>query len=152
MRSPLGKALRKAFLSKLQDTLPQFVRVNGSGASPGDMLYVWKFRPALNFYVYLSTSQKSHRDSFTVELACSADGFPFTHAALGPDPQKDGSVRFRLPQLYQDEWRPRTGCEPLWWIGPPRQPGVENAVALDRALPAATAGPGAAYRGSLSSD
>ena len=134
MRSPLGKALRKSFSSKVQHSLQHFVSVKENSLLPGDLLYVWRFRPNLNFYILLSISQKFHDDSFTVELACSADDFPFTHAALGPNPQKDGSVRFRLPQLYRDEWRPRSGWEPRWWIGPPRQPALENAVALDRAL------------------
>jgi hypothetical protein len=118
----------------MQEELPQFVPVKSKQTLPGDILYVWSFSQSLKFYIYLAISQKSFQDSFTVELACSAADFPFSHAALGPTPQKDGSVRFRLPQLYRDEWRPRTGWEPWWWIGPPKESTGVTSKAVARAV------------------
>ena len=134
MRSPLAKAVRNSFSRRMQEELPQFVPVKSEHAVPGDLLYVWKFSQELKFYIYLEISQKSYQDSFTVELACSAADFPFSHAALGPTPQKDGSVRFRLPQLYRDEWRPGTGWEPWWWIGSPIVPEGVTSKAVMRAV------------------
>lgn len=101
---------------------------------PGDLLYVWKVAEGLRCYIYLGVSQKSYRDSFTVELACSTSDFPFTHAALGTSPQKDGSVRFRLPQLYREEWRSKTAWEPQWWIGPPPISQEITSKAVARAV------------------
>lgn len=132
MRSPLGKTVRNTFERCMKDALPQFLSVKSKHSGPGDLLYVWKFSPGINFYVYLEISPKPQHDSFTVELACSANEFPFSHAALGTTPQKDGSVRFRLPQLYRDEWRPRTAWEPWWWIGPPTVPQEVTAKAVER--------------------
>jgi len=93
-----------------------------------------EFFSVLEFYVFLQISQKRDHDSFTVELACSSGDFSFSHAALGPTPQKDGSVRFRLPELYRDEWRPKTGWEPWWWIGPRVEPGEITSKAVARAV------------------
>jgi hypothetical protein len=134
MRSPLAKAVRNSFSRRMQEELPQFASVKSKHAIPGDLLYVWNFSQGLKFHIYLEISQKSYQDSFTVELACSAADFPFNHAALGPTPQKDGSVRFRLPQLYRDEWRPKTGWEPWWWIGPPMVPQDVTSKAVERAV------------------
>lgn len=118
----------------MQEDLPQFSLTTSELALPGDLLYIQTFAQELNFYIYLEISQKSHQDSFTIELASSADDFPFTHAALGASPQKDGTIRLRLPQLYREEWRPRTGSEPWWWIGPPMVPGNETSKAVERAV------------------
>src|SRR5882762_1591934 len=134
MRAPLAKAVRNIFSQRMQEELPQFAPVKSKQVLPGDLLYVWSFSQAQKFYIYLRISQKSHQDSFTVELASSSADFPFSHAALGPTPQKDGSLRFRLPQLYRDEWRPRTGWEPWWWIGPPIVPKEVTSKAVARAV------------------
>ena len=134
MRSPLGKAVRDSFSRKMLEELPQFLLTTAKQPLPGDLLYVWNFAQDLRFYIYLEISQKSYEDSFTVELACSPNDFPFSHAALGTAPQKEGIVRFRLPQLYRDEWRPRTGWEPRWWIGAPILPEEVTSKAVARAV------------------
>lgn len=134
MRSPLAKAVRNSFSRRMREELPQFVPVKSEHAIPGDLLYVWSFSQEHKFYIYLEISQKSYQDSFTVELARSASDFPFSYAALGPAPQKDGCVRFRLPQLYRDEWRPKAGWEPWWWIGPPIVPEGVTSKAVARAV------------------
>jgi hypothetical protein len=133
MRSPLAKAVRTSFASRIKEELPQFSAVGSKKCLPGDLLYIWSFRPNLNFYIHVQISQKSYQDSFTVELACSTTSFPFSTAALGPTAQKDGAVRFRLPQLYRDEWRAKTGWEPWWWIGPPIIPEEVTSKAAERA-------------------
>lgn len=118
----------------MREQLPQFVPAKSKQAMPGDLLYVWDIAKGLRCYVRLQINQKSYEDSFTVELACSTSDFPFTHAALGTSPQKDGSVRFRLPQLYRKEWHSKTAWEPQWWIGPPPVPQEVTAKAVERAV------------------
>jgi hypothetical protein len=116
----------------MREELPQFASVESGQTLLGDMLFSWDFSPAMKFHIYLEISQKT--DSFTVELACSPSDFPFDHAALGPTPQKDSSVRFRLPQLYRNEWRSKSGWEPWWWIGPSTEPEQVIAKAVTRAV------------------
>jgi hypothetical protein len=133
MRSPIAKAVRVSFSRRMQEELPQFTRT--SSKLPGDLLYVQKFAKNLNFYINLLISHKSYQDSFTIELARSIDDYPFSRLALDPAPlNDDGTIRFRLPQLYREEWRPRTGWEPWWWIGPPMIPRNVTSKALERAL------------------
>jgi len=134
MRARLAKAVRDYFARKMQAELPQFVPSRSKPVPQGDSLYLWDFSRSLKFYVFLQVNQKPGQDSFTVELACSSGDFPFSHAALGPTQQKDGSVRFRLPQLYRDEWRPKTGWEPWWWIGLRVEPGEITSKAVARAV------------------
>ena len=134
MRARLAKAVRDNFARRMQAELPQFVPSRSKPVPPGDSLYLWNFSRSLKFYVFLQLSPKPKQDSFTVELACSSGDFPFSHAALGPTPQKDGSVRFRLPQLYRDEWRPKTGWEPWWWIVPRVEPREMTSKAVARAV------------------
>ena len=134
MRARLAKVVRDSFAHRMQAELPQFVPSRSKPVPPGDSLYLWNFSRSLKFYVFLQLSQRPDQDSFTVELACSSGDFPFSHAALGRTPQKDGSVRFRLPQLYRDEWRPKTGWEPWWWIGPRVEPREITSRAVARAV------------------
>jgi hypothetical protein len=133
MRSSLAKAVRNSFSREIAEQNPEFVPERSEQVPAGDRLFVWSFAENLRFYIYLQINQKSHQDSFTVELACSSSRFPFGHPALGPTPRKDGSVRFRLPQLYRDEWRPKTAWEPWWWIGPPQVPDEVTSKVVKRA-------------------
>ena len=134
MRARLAKAVRDSFAHRMQGELPQFVPSRSKLVPPGDSLYLWNFSRSLKFYVFLQISHKPDQDSFTVELACSSGDFPFSHAALAPTPQKDGSVRFRLPQLCKDEWHPKTGWEPWWWIAPRVEPREITSKAVARAV------------------
>jgi hypothetical protein len=133
MRPSLIEAVGRSFAHCVAIELPQFASVKSKQALPGDQLFVWEFSPDLRFYIYLQINQTPNEDSFTVELACSTSDFPFSHAALGPTPQKDGSVRFRLPQLYKDEWRPKSAWEPWWWIGEPASAEEVTTGAIARA-------------------
>jgi len=121
MRNKIGKVIREKFTRELKNTLPQFDPLELSG-STGNLLFRWKIADNLNCFVFLQMSAKQYEDNFTVELACSAmDDYPFKQGARGPDwINKDGSVRFRLPQLYVEEWRPQTAFVPWWWVGPRR--------------------------------
>lgn len=129
-----GKSRRDNFAHRMQAELPQFVPSRSKSVPSRDSLYLWNFSRSLKFYVFLQLSPKPEQDSFTVELACSSGDFPFSHAALGPTPQNDGSVRFRLPQLYRDEWRPKTGWEPWWRIVPRVEPREITSKAVARAV------------------
>ena len=131
MRAKLAKAVRETFARKLQEALPQFIPVESQRDS-GNRLYKWGVAPDVNFYVYLQLSAKSHEDSFTIELGCSRREYPFDHGARDPNHEKDGAVRFRLPQLYREEWRPKTGREPWWWIGPQKSAKESIARTMER--------------------
>jgi hypothetical protein len=133
MRTQLAKAVRQGFSGKMQQELPQFVKVESKASAPGGLLYKWEFGPGLNFYVCLQLSVKMYQDSFTVELACSKSEFPSNQLALGPNDVRNGSVRFRLPELYREEWRSTLRQQPWWWIGPKVTPQEVTSRAVTRA-------------------
>ncbi len=117
----------------MQREIPQFVEVKSEGLTSGGLLYKWEFGQDLNFYVSLQLSVKMYQDSFTVELACSKAEFPSNQLALGPKDVRDGSVRFRLPELYREEWRSTLRQQPWWWIGPKVTPKEVTSRAVARA-------------------
>lgn len=123
MRSKVAKILRETFARKLQEELPQFQRVDTESIRAGDRLFSWRRRPDLTCYIYLFISPKPNQDRFAVELACSPGEFPFAQMPREPSYCRNGTVRFRLPQLYKSEW-PKTNWEPMWEVGP-----HENAAA-----------------------
>jgi hypothetical protein len=57
-----------------------------------------------------------------VELSCSSGEFPIHKVAFDPADVAGGAVRFRLPELYRNEWGVRARRVPWWWIGPEVRP------------------------------
>jgi hypothetical protein len=122
MRTQLARALKQQFDNKIRSELAQFMPTESEEILPGGRLYLWRFCENLNFYVHLQISARMSHDCFTVELACSKKEFPWKQASLDPSHVRDGAVRFRLPQLYREEWRKKTGSEPWWCLGPEKTP------------------------------
>ena len=133
MRPRLANAVRESFSRRMAQDLPQFVAAETAGALKGGLLYRWQRTRTLNCYVYLQISAKM-QDSFMVELSCSAGQFPLNLVAYGPNDIREGSVRFRLPELYREKWAQETRRVPWWWIGPQISSEEVTSTALTRAL------------------
>jgi hypothetical protein len=134
MRSEIGRLVRKSFSSKMRELLPQFLEEKPSGALLGGLLYRWQATKNLNCFVYLQVSQKMYHECFMVELSCSPVEFPLDRVAFDPNDTTGGRVRFRLPELYREEWREKSRRVPWWWIGPEILPGEIASRATARAL------------------
>jgi hypothetical protein len=132
MRSELAKAVKKDFSRRFLQQFHGFVPQEPTGALRGGLLYKWQHSPDLSCFVYLQISQKMYQDCFMVEIACSKGEFPIHLVAFDPNEVRDGSVRFRLPELYRDEWRQRSRRVPWWWIGPEITPKEITARAMAR--------------------
>lgn len=65
-----------------------------------------------------------------VELSTSNGEFPLHLVAFDPNDVRGGCVRFRLPELYRDEWRSISRRVPWWWIGPEITPKEVTAHAM----------------------
>ena len=132
MRTEIAKAVRKIFAQKVQQELGHFSLLPSRKIRAGDLLFRWEIRSDLNAYIYVFLSPKDNQDKFAIELACSAGEFPL-QMARDPAVQKEGAVRFRLPQLYKDEW-PKRNWEPMWEIGPHESPkeAIDRTMALIR--------------------
>jgi hypothetical protein len=120
MRTKIAKALREEFARKLGQELAKFAHVESRQIRSGDLLFNWQMSCDTNAYIYLFISPKYNQDRFTVELACSAGEFPM-QMPRQPSLEAQGGVRFRLPQLYKDQW-PRKNIEPMWDVGPHDSP------------------------------
>jgi hypothetical protein len=120
MRAKIAKAVREVFASKLRHEIPQFVLVETRRTRPGDCLFSWRMNPHANAYIYLFISPKYNQDKFAIELACATGEFPM-QMPREPRSQANGAVRFRLPQLYKDQW-PKANWEPMWEVGPHDSP------------------------------
>ena len=118
----------------MKHELPQFVPIESTGALAGGLLYRWQCARDLTCYIYLQISAKDNEDSFVVELSCSRGDFPANLVAFGPNEVKGGSVRFRLPELYRQEWGHNSRRIPWWWIGPPPIPDEITSRAVARAV------------------
>jgi len=129
MRTKIAKAVREVFARKLQQELGRFAPVERQRICAGDRLFGWQIAPDVNAYIYLFISPKYNQDRFAVELACSAGEFP-VQMARQPSYKISGAVRFRLPQLYKDQW-PKKNWEPMWEVGPHDNPreAIARAVA-----------------------
>jgi hypothetical protein len=131
---------------------PQFLPADAVGALRGGLLYAWTRRPDLCCYIYLQISTKDYQDCFMVELSCSRGEFPINLVAYGPDNIRNGSVRFRLPELYREEWSHESRTVPWWSIGPQteakdvtsraatraaakKRPLVDEPLPIEQALP-----------------
>ena len=122
MRTEIAKAVRDEFAREVRKELVQFVPVETSKIPAGDWLFNWSMSRDMNAYIYLFMSPKYNQDKFAVELACSTGEFPL-QMRRQPSFEAQGAVRFRLPQLYKDQW-PKENWEPMWEVGPhdsPRQ-------------------------------
>lgn len=133
MRSQLATAVRDAFSRLVKQEFPQFVQIEPMGALRGGLLYKWQRAQNVSCFVYLQISAKM-QDSFMVELSCSEGEFPLNLVAHGPNDVREGSVRFRLPELYREEWAAKTRRVPWWWIGPPTAPEEVTSKAVARAV------------------
>lgn len=120
MRSEVAKNVRKIFQRELQREIPQFTPIKDTNVRGGDSLFRWQIHTGMNAYIYLFVSPKYGQDRFAIDLACSPGEFP-KQMPRGPSDEKNGSVRFRLPQLYKDQW-PRKNWEPMWEVGPHNNP------------------------------
>ena len=134
MRAKIAKAVRVAFARKVQQEIPQFLPVETRRIRAGDRLFIWQIGPDMNAYIYLFISPKYNQDKFTVDLACSGGEFPLK-TSWGPNDQKDDVIRFRLPQLYKNQW-PKRNWEPLWEVGP----HPTSREVIDRAMAQIKAG------------
>lgn len=134
MRSQLAKAVREVFSRKMREVFPQFVPMAPTGALHGGLLYQWRRSRDLTCYIYLQISAKDYQDSFMVELSCSRGEFPINLVAFGPNDVKDGCVRFRLPELYRQEWTQKGRRVPWWWMGKPIVPEEVTSKAVERAV------------------
>src|SRR5579864_2556417 len=134
MRSQLAKAVRDIFSRHMTQEFRQFSPVEPTGALLGGLLYQWARGSDLTCYVYLQISGKDYQDSFMVELSCSKGEFPISLVAFDPNDIRDGCVRFRLPELYRQEWGHKSRRVPWWWIGPPVGPQELTAKAVERAV------------------
>ena len=67
-----------------------------------------------------------------VELSTSNGEFPLHLVAFDPNDVRDGCVRFRLPELYRDEWKLMSRRVPWWWIGPEITPKEVTAHAIEQ--------------------
>jgi hypothetical protein len=117
MRAKIAKAVREVFASKLRQEIPQFVLVETQRTRPGDRLFSWRMNSDASAYIYLFISPKYNQDRFSVELACSAGEFPMQMPRQPNSGEQNGPIRFRLPQLYKDQW-PKKNWEPMWEVGP----------------------------------
>ena len=133
MRSQLASAVRDAFSLHMKHEFPQFALVEPTGTLQGGLLYRWKCASDLTCYIYLQISAKDYQDSFMVEMSCSAGEFPINLVAFGPSDIREGCVRFRLPELYREEWGHKSRRVPWWWIGPPVVPQNVTTKAVERA-------------------
>jgi hypothetical protein len=120
MGTEIAKAVREEFAREVRKELVQFVAVETPNIPAGDCLFNWQIGPGMNAYIYLFTSPKYNQDRFAVEPACSAGEFPL-QMPREPSFEAQGAVRFRLPQLYKDQW-PKKNWEPMWEVGPHDSP------------------------------
>jgi hypothetical protein len=118
----------------MKEGLPEFVPVEPEGALRGGLLYRWPLSSNLMCYIYLQISAKDYQDSFMVELSCSRGEFPINLVAFGPSDVREGCVRFRLPELYRQEWVHKSRRVPWWWIGQPIVAEELTSKALERAI------------------
>jgi len=120
MRTEIAKAVREEFARKLHQEIGQFAPVKSTRIRQGDRLFSWRISPNMNAYIYLFISPKYNQDKFAVELACATADFPM-QMPREPRSQANAAVRFRLPQLYKDQW-PKANWEPMWEVGPHDSP------------------------------
>lgn len=132
MRPPLAKAVLKSFSSRISEELSQFSTQEPVGALVGGLLYRWSLPSNLVCYIYIQLSAKD--DSFMVELSCSKGEFPINLVAFGPHDVREGCIRFRLPELYRQEWAHNSRRVPWWWIGAPTKAGQVTETAVERAM------------------
>ncbi|HKI10502.1 MAG TPA: hypothetical protein VKA02_00205 [Candidatus Acidoferrum sp.] len=130
MRTKIAQAVRAVFARKLQQEIGQFAPVETRRIRAGDRLFGWQMAPDMNAYIYLFISPKYNQDRFAIELACSAGEFPM-QMAREPSHTERGAVRFRLPQLYKDQW-PKRNWEPMWEVGPHENPREAIARAVSQ--------------------
>ena len=71
MRNQVLRRLREEFKQKIEAG-GKFLHSVDNGDTPGSDLYIWKFSPELNFFVYLLPNPKSYHDTFMVELGWSS--------------------------------------------------------------------------------
>jgi hypothetical protein len=133
MRSQLATAVRDIFSRHMKQEFSQFSPIEPTDALLGGLLYQWPRARNLTCYIYLQISAKDYQDSFMVELSCSRGEFPINLVAFGPSDIRDGCVRFRLPELYRQEWSHKSRRVPWWWIRPPVIPQEVTAKAVERA-------------------
>jgi hypothetical protein len=134
MRAQLANSVRDAFSRHMKQEFPRFAPIGPTGVLSGGLLYRWPRATDLSCYIYLQISAKDYQDWFMVELACSTNGFPIHLSTFGPNDVREGCVRFLLPELYREEWRPKSRRIPFWWIGPPVVPQEVTAKAVERAV------------------
>jgi len=132
MRTQLAKSLRDSFSKHVQTEFPGFAAVEPTDALMGGLLFRQWFPAELSCFIYLQVSAKD--DSFMVELSCSKGEFPINLVAFGPNDIRGGCVRFRLPELYREEWTQKVRRVPWWWIGPPTVAREVTAKAVERAV------------------
>lgn len=116
MRKQVLRRLREEFKRKIEAS-GKFLHSADNGGAAGSDLYIWKFSPELNFFVYLLPNPKSYRDTFMVELGWSS-GTLFPRSAPMQNKQRldlcaDG--RIRLPSLWREQWA--SALEPWWETG-----------------------------------
>jgi hypothetical protein len=117
MRSEIGKRVKAIFSERVRERFPYFSAVEPTGALQGGLLYKWQVSSEVCCFIYLQLSRKMYQDCFMVELSCSSADFPLHLLASDPNNVHNGAVRFRLPELYRDEWRHKSKQVPWWWIG-----------------------------------
>ncbi len=149
MRSELGKAVRRRFWERMTSELPMFHKVVSATVGVGEPVYRWCIATRLHCYVYLYVIPNWDMDCFTIELGCSPHEFPeypVGHiAAPTPDlhvlsshlEERNGRVRFRLPFLYEEEWR-GLGEEPFWWLTAGRNGESEGSTSAGSVSAAAS--------------
>lgn len=110
------RRLREEFKQKIEAG-GKFIQSADTGGTLGSDLYIWKFSPQLNFFVYLFPNPKSYRDAFMVELGWGS-GHLFPRKVPMQNKQRlnlhvDG--RLRLPSLWREQWK--SILEPWWETG-----------------------------------
>jgi hypothetical protein len=116
MRKQVLRVLRENFKRELESG-GKFLQAAENRGSAGSDLYMYKFSPDLNFFVYLLPNPKSYHDTFMVELGWSSEALFPSHAPLQNKQRlslrSDG--RIRLPSLWREHWT--SAIEPWWECG-----------------------------------
>ncbi len=114
MRTEIARAVKAHFERRMKESLPRY-------ALQQRTTYGQVYRASLaakNCYVHLQLTRKKDDERFIVELAASDGDFPWDYVLGSPFNVRDGNMRFRLPELFREEWQSR-GTESSWWcVGP----------------------------------
>ncbi len=135
MRTEISKAVKANFDKIMKQALPQFELAEKTPHGPVYRSHLH----GMNCFVLLQLSKNRDEEAFTLELACSRESrYPWSALLMPPVASSNGVARFRLPELYREQWKAKGSKSSWWWIGP----HLTRAEKTDRLLSRVRAGVG----------